>query len=55
MEGDTYKLTPASNGDVNYVVVGDARDKITVEVAGTLDSTTANLDTLSVSVGEAQA
>jgi hypothetical protein len=53
VEGDTYKLTPMSNGDVSYVVVGDARDKITVEVAGTLDSTTANLDALAVSVGEA--
>ena len=53
VEGDTYKLTPQSNGNINFMVLEDVRDKITVEVAGTVDSFTANLDALAVSVGEA--
>jgi len=52
LAGDTYKLTPFANGNTNYVVVEGTRDKVTVEVAGTVDSFTDNIDALAVSVGE---
>jgi hypothetical protein len=51
VEADAYKVTPPSNGDLSFMVVGGARDKVTVEVAGTLDSATSFLS-LMVSVGE---